>query len=330
MLSIICPVRNEEKYIGACIESILLQDYPKEEMEVIFADGMSTDRTREIIASYAAKHPFIRVIDNPDRVVPPAMNLAIRASRGDVIIRLDAHAGYAPDYFSVLVQSLERYKADNVGAVCRTDVFNKNSKSLAIKEVLSHPLGVGNSSFRTGVDQPVEADTVPFGCWRREVFDKYGMYDERLVRNQDIELNSRILCGGGKIILTPETHCTYYARETFSKLAKNNFSNGEWNIFTVFYTGRLKSLSLRHFIPLIFLLSLLLPAIGAIFWTPLIWIAVASAAAYTLTIGLTSARLARRKHLNLFYVFATFAVLHLSYGLGSLVGLSKAPFRSKG
>lgn len=329
MLSVICPVRDEEKYIDACIESILSQDYPRDDMEVIFADGMSTDRTREIIASYAERHPFIRIIDNPDRVVPPAMNRAIRASRGEVIIRLDAHAGYEPDYFSVLVRGLDRYGADNIGAVCHTDVPCKTPKSMAIKEILSHPLGVGNSTFRTGADRPVETDTVPFGCWRREVFDKYGLFDERLVRNQDIELNSRILRGGGRIILTPETHCTYYARDTFSKLAKNNFANGKWNIFTVLYTGRFRSLSLRHFIPLIFLLSLLLPAIGAIFFRPLIWIAVASAAAYMTAIGTASAMLARRRHLNFFYTFATFAVLHLSYGLGSLVGLLKAPFIKK-
>ena len=125
MLSVICPIYNEEKYIAKCIDSILAQDYPKDDLEVIFVDGMSKDRTREIVAEYTEKYPFIRLIDNPDRIVPPAMNKGIQASKGDVIMRLDAHSTYASNYFSVLVNALNKLGADNVGAVCKTDVLNK-------------------------------------------------------------------------------------------------------------------------------------------------------------------------------------------------------------
>ena len=179
MLSVICPIYNEEKYIVKCIDSILSQDFPKDELEIIFVDGMSKDQTREIVSEYIQKYSFIRLIDNPERIVPPAMNKGIEVAKGDIIMRLDAHATYEKNYFSVLVNALNKLEADNVGAVCKTDVLNKTPKTLAIREVLSNKFGVGNSVFRTGVDKVMEVDTVPFGCWKREVFNKYGLYEVR-------------------------------------------------------------------------------------------------------------------------------------------------------
>ena len=261
MLSVICPIYNEEKYISACIDSIIHQDYPKDSLEVIFVDGMSMDMTRDIVKQYSKQYPYISLIDNPDKIVPIAMNLGIKASIGDIIIRLDAHAKYPANYFSTLTKALNELDADNVGVVCKTDVINKTPKTLAIKEVLSNKFGVGNSTFRTGINQTQEVDTVPFGCWKREIFQKYGLYDTRLVRNQDIELNKRIKKGGGHIYIIPECYCTYMARETFKALSKNNFNNGKWNILTVYYTKQFSSLSLRHFIPLIFVLSVILPKV---------------------------------------------------------------------
>lgn len=329
MLSVICPIYNEEKYIAKCIDSILAQDYPKDDMEVIFVDGMSKDRTREIVAEYTSKYPFIRLIDNPDRIVPPAMNRGIKASKGDVIMRLDAHATYEKNYFSVLVKALHELNAENVGSVCRTDVLNKTPKTLAIREVLSNKFGVGNSVFRTGVDKVMEVDTVPFGCWKREVFDKYGLYDVRLVRNQDIELNKRILRGGGRICIVPNTFCTYLARETFKGLSKNNYGNGKWNILTVFYTKQFDSLSIRHFIPLLFVLSLIIPTCLALAYTPFIFVSLLSLLAYVSLLGMISVKLSLTKKLNVFYLLTAFLVLHLSYGWGSLVGLLNIPFMKK-
>ena len=290
---------------------------------------MSKDRTREIVAEYTRKYPFIRLIDNPEKIVPYAMNYGIRASKGEVIIRLDAHATYEKNYFSALVRRLNELGADNVGSVCKTDVLNKTPKTLAIREVLSNKFGVGNSVFRTGIDKVMEVDTVPFGCWRRDVFDKYGLYDLRLVRNQDIELNKRILRGGGKIFIVPDTYCTYLARETFKGLAKNNYGNGKWNILTVHYTKQVNSLSIRHFIPLAFVLSLILPVIASIFYLPLIALAALSLIAYVLLLGLISIKLSFSKKLNFFYLLASFLVLHLSYGWGSLVGICKVLFHLK-
>ncbi len=326
MLSVICPIYNEEKYIAQFLDSLLLQDYPKDDLEILLVDGMSKDNTRSIVADYIAQYPFIRLIDNPDKIVPYAMNRGIDAAKGDVIMRLDAHASYQPDYFSVLVNGLKRLHADNVGTVCKTDVLNKTPKTLAIREVLGNKFGVGNSTFRTGIDHEQEAETVPFGCWPKEVFDKYGKYDVRLVRNQDIELNKRILRGGGKIYILPDTYCTYLARESWKALAKNNYGNGKWNILTVYYTKMFSSLSIRHFIPLLFLLSLIVPLLLGLLWRPFVLISAASLLTYTGLLSFISAKLAVKKHLNFFYLLATFFVLHLSYGWGSLMGILELPF----
>lgn len=326
MLSVICPIYNEEKYIAQFLDSLLTQDYPKEDLEILLVDGMSKDRTREIVAEYIVKYPFIRLIDNPEKIVPYAMNRGIDAAKGDVIMRLDAHASYQPDYFSVLVKGLKRLNADNVGTVCKTDVLNKTPKTLAIREVLGNKLGVGNSTFRTGIDKEQEVETVPFGCWPKEVFEKYGKYDVRLVRNQDIELNKRIVRGGGKIYILPDTYCTYLARETLKALAKNNYGNGKWNILTVYYTKLFSSLSLRHFIPLMFLLSLIVPLLLAFIWWPFALVSAASLLAYTGLLSVVSLKLSIQKNLNFFYLLITFFVLHLSYGWGSLMGILKLPF----
>lgn len=326
MLSVICPIYNEEKYIAQFLDSLLQQNYPKDDLEILLVDGMSKDHTREIVEGYIVKNPFIRLVDNPDKIVPCAMNRGIEVAKGDIIMRLDAHASYQPDYFSVLVNGLKRLNADNVGTVCKTDVLNKTPKTLAIREVLGNKFGVGNSTFRTGIEREQIVETVPFGCWRREVFDKYGKYDVRLVRNQDIELNKRIIHGGGKIFILPDTYCTYLARETWEALAKNNYGNGKWNILTVYYTKMFSSLSLRHFIPLLFLLSLIVPLLLAFIWKPFALVSLASILAYTGLLFYISLRLAFTKHLNFFYLLITFFVLHLSYGWGSLIGILKLPF----
>lgn len=322
-LSVICPIYNEEKYIVTFLDSVLQQDFCRDDMEVLLVDGMSCDKTRLIISQYIDKYPFLRLLDNPERTAPCAMNVGIKEAKGDIIIRLDAHALYPYNYFTTLVSKLYELNADNIGCVLNTDVLNKTPKTLAIREVLSNKFGVGNSSFRTGVTSACEVDTVPFGCWRREVFQKYGFYDKRLVRNQDIELNKRIKRGGGHIFIIPDISCTYLARETFKALAKNNYGNGKWNILTVYYTKYFSSLSVRHFIPLAFVLSLLLPVV----LMPLnLWFGVLSLmslGAYLVTLGGVSFTIWKTKRLNVFYLLMSFLTLHLSYGWGSLMGIFK-------
>lgn len=323
MISVIIPTYNEENYISSCLDSVLAQDYPKDKMEILVVNGNSTDQTASIIKDYCSKYPFIHYLFNLQRIVPISMNLAIEQAKGDYIIRLDAHSSYPKNYFSKLIQNAIKFNTDNVGGICITEVKNKTSKSQAIKEVLSHRFGVGNSLFRTGTNEPIEADTVPFGCFRKDVFERFGKYDERLVRNQDIELNKRIKKGGGKIMLIPEIQCTYFARETFSGLIKNNFQNGLWNILTVYYTDQTSSLSIRHFIPLLFVLSLIIPVLFSLIWLPFLWISAFSFLLYFSLLLIVSITLTFKKKVNLFYTFYAFTLLHLSYGLGSLMGLSR-------
>ncbi len=319
-ISIIIPIYNEEQYIKDCIDSIINSDYPKDKLELLLIDGMSSDNTREIVKEYQEQNDFIKLLNNPQKFAPHAMNIGVKNSRGEYIFIVSAHAQYAKDYFSKLVGYMQKLNADCVGGVLKTEVKNRNKKSNSIKEVLTHKFGVGNADFRTGVKELKEVDTVAFGCYKKEVFKKYGLYDEQLVRNQDIELNKRIINGGGKIYLVPDVECTYYARENFKALAKNNFSNGKWNILTAYYTKTLNSLSLRHFVPLIFLLSLLIPTLVAFFAPQLIYLALLSLGSYLALVIMLSLKL-RDKENSFFYLLASFLVLHLSYGIGSLIGI---------
>lgn len=324
-LSVICPIYNEEKYIRLFLDSILHQDYPKDDLEILLVDGMSKDKTRDIVLDYIRQYSFIHLIDNPKRVVSCAMNIGIETAKGDVIMRLDAHTSYQPDYFSVLVNGLKRLQADNVGTVCKTDVLNKNPKTLAIREVMSNRFGVGNSTFRTGIVEEQEVDTVPFGCWPRNVFERFGKFGEQLIRNQDIEFNKRILRGGGHIYILADTYCIYYTRESYRALAKNNYGNGKWNILTVYYTRTFSSLSIRHFIPLLFLLSLIVPLLLAFVWKPFAIISIVSLMAYLGLMLTISLKLKFQKKQSFFYLLTTFCILHLSYGWGSLMGILKLP-----
>jgi len=319
-ISIIIPILNEEKYIAKCLDSIVDSDYDKDKMEVLLVDGGSSDKTVEIIREYQKNYPFFKLLHNPKKIVPVAMNLGIKKAKGEYIIRLDAHSSYPKDYFSKLILWHKKLNADNVGGFVITEVKNKTKTSLAIKNVLSDKLGVG-SAFRSGVREIKEVDTVPFGCYKKEIFEKIGLYDERLVRNQDIELNKRLKKYGGKIYLVPEIKCTYFARETFKDLAKNNFNNGLWNILTAYYTNSLDSLSFRHFVPFLFVLSLILSLILALFNKIFFYLFLGILTLYLSIISLRSFQI--KKNTTFFHQLMAFIVLHFSYGIGSLVGIFK-------
>jgi len=319
-ISIVIPVLNEEKYISSCLDSILESDYAHEKIEIFVVDGMSEDSTREIVQEYHSKYLFINTIENKQRHTPIGMNLGIKASCGDYVFILSAHADYDRDYFKDLIENIVKLNADCVGGVLITDVKNQNTKSFSIKEVLMHKFGVGNALFRTGCDEVTKVDTVAFGCYRKSVFEKYGLFDEKLIRNQDIEMNKRIIHAGGKIYLIPDVKCIYYARENFTALAENQYQNGFWNMLTAYYTKTFNSLSLRHFVPLIFVLSLLFPLLLSLVFPKVLWIAFISLVSYFSLVIIISIKL-KNSFNSLGYLIMSFLTLHLSYGLGSLIGI---------
>lgn len=323
-VSVICPIYNEEKYITKCIDSIIEQDYPKEDLEILFVDGMSTDRTREIVANYQANYPFIHLLDNPNKIVPYAMNIGIKAASGEIIIRLDGHALYPNDYFSQIVEWHKKLPdAWNVGGVCDTKVVNSTPDSEAIAMVMSDKFGVGNSTFRTGTDADyIKVDTVPFGAYKAFVFDKIGLYNEQLVRCQDIELNKRIAHAGGSIYMVPSIHCTYIPRDNYKAFARNRYLTGFWVIKTCFITKTTKNLGLRHFIPAAFVLSLLIPLLLGFIWWPLALISPFIALLYS-TIMLFHSIQIKNSKTNIASLFKAFWCIHASYGWGSLKALVK-------
>jgi glycosyltransferase involved in cell wall biosynthesis len=322
-VSIICPTYNEEKYIAQCIDSLLQQDYPLNQLEILFVDGMSTDRTREIIKQYIARYPFIRLLDNPHKTVPYALNTGIRNAQGDIIIRLDAHAGYPQNYFLLLTAKLRSTHADNVGGICRTLPARETTGCKAIAIALSHPFGVGNSHFRTGANKERQVDTVPFGCFRKDIFERIGFFDEELARNQDDEFNGRIIKNGGTILLVPSLVVHYYARDTLGKMSKMYYQYGLFKPLVNKKLGR--PATVRQFFPALFLCGLLAGAALSFCSAGILWIYLSVLLCYSLTglaIGAQKAKTCKDTKL-IYYMPVTFFIIHLSYGWGYMVGICK-------
>lgn len=318
VVSVVMPVYNEEKYIRECIESLLKQDYPQERMEWIFVDGCSKDSTVNILKEYQKSHPeLIRIEYNPNRIVPFAMNIGIVASRGKYIVRLDAHADYAQDYISKCVYYLEATDAENVGGIAETKSHGVVGKAIA--KMLSSKFGVGNSHFRTNGESGY-VDTVPFGAFKREVFSKYGGYDERLVRNQDNEMNFRIRKNGGKIYLSNSIHLTYYCRDSIKGIVQMAIKNGAWNIITMKLCPG--SMGVRHFIPLAFVLSIIIFALIG-FWHWSIWLILAAELLLYLSLDLIFSLSNGETYKEKFILILLFPIFHISYGFGSLIGIVK-------
>ena len=316
MITVVIPVRNEEKYISGCIESLILQDYPKNEMEWVFVDGCSIDKTKDILFSYMQKYPkLIKVFDNPQKITPCARNIGIEHSKGKYIIRMDAHSEYENDYISKCVYYLDTIEADNVGGVVETKSKTKIGGTIA--SMLSSSFGVGNSRFRTGGKDGF-VDTVPFGAFKRDVFKNYGGYDERLVRNQDNEINYRIRKNGGKIYLSNNIKSSYYCRDSIKGISHMALVNGKWNIITMKLCPG--SMGLRHFVPFLFVLSLVvLPALGFLWWP--FWGLLGVELFLYFVLDVVFSIKSAKKINEFFLLMVLFPIFHLSYGIGSLIGI---------
>jgi glycosyltransferase involved in cell wall biosynthesis len=327
-VTILVPCRNEGKWIAACLDSILGSNYPAERLEVLVIDGMSSDETRAVVADYAARHASIRLLDNVKQIAPAALNIGIAAAQGAVIMRMDAHVDYPADYVATLVRLLQEKGADNVGGVCLTQPGGPGAMARAIAVGMSHPLGVGNSRFRIGSREERWVDTVPFGCYRRAVFERIGLFDEDLVRNQDDELNLRLIRHGGRILLAPQVVCRYYTRDTLAKLWRMYYQYGYFKPLVVRKVGGV--MTLRQLAPPILVLSLAVTATAGLLGLavlPFPWKLLAPAAfalvagSYLLAIG-GCAAVAARKHgwAVAAALAAVFPALHVSYGIGYLRG----------
>ena len=322
-ISIIIPCYNEALFIDKLLENVVEQDYPKDLTEVFVIDGLSPDGTREAISRFAERYPYIHLLDNDRRYVPFALNKGILSSTGEVIIRMDAHAEYSPDYFSRLVEALYRLNADNVGGSWITLPGNSTIKALAIAGALSSPFGIGNAHYRLENKMEREVDTVPFGCFRREVFNRIGLFDEELLRNQDDGFNAKIAHTGGKIYLIPDVKIRYFARTSVKSIWKMFFQYGLFKPLGNKKAG--SPATIRQFIPPLFVLFLIVSLCGGLFFKSVASIGLSGFLCYTLVNLIFTYRVAA-KHAQLRlvgYLPWIFFILHLSYGLGYLIGIVK-------
>jgi glycosyltransferase involved in cell wall biosynthesis len=317
-VSVIVPVRNEERYIRECVSSLVKQTYPTENYEIIVVDGRSSDKSREIVDELSRESRHLYCIDNPAGTAPAAMNIGIRHAKGDVIIRTDGHNFYPEDYIENCVKYLAKTGADNVGGPWMTVPADNSLGARLVAAMLSNPFGVGDSRFRISPEEGF-VETVPFGAFRREVFDRVGMYNEKLVRNQDNDLNARIRSAGGKIYQTPALQTTYHPVAGFLQLLKQTYRNSQWHIFSV--RENAKSMGLRHFAPALFVVMCAaliggspVSLVSAILLASLL-------SGYLLTGWYFAFSKSKSYGLGLRFLLP-FACLcfHVSYGLGTLAG----------
>lgn len=316
IVSVIVPILNEEKYISSFLESLEQQDYAAENMEIFLVDGQSTDRTRSLIEDFQASSILnITLIDNPDKIQSSAMNLGIKHSVGKYIIRLDAHTIYESNYIRSCVELLDTRDVANVGFYLVTRGKGKVGGSIA--KALSSPFGVGSSQFRISREE-IDTDTVPFGAFRRDIFQEVGLFNEYLACNEDNDINSRIRSKGYKILLSNKSFASYFCRDTLTSLGKMAIRNGKWNVYSLYYSHQ--SMSIKYFIPFFFvaalvgsaLLSTVFPFMGMMFALVLL--------SYMSVNSYFSSKLADNgaEFFRLLMIFFTF---HFCYGVGSMIGI---------
>ncbi|MCK5044590.1 glycosyltransferase family 2 protein [Candidatus Parcubacteria bacterium] len=321
VVSVIIPCRNEEKFIGKCLDSIIKQNYPKENLEVLVVDGMSQDKTRKIIIEFRKQYSFIKLLDNPKKITPTGLNIGIKNSKGKIVMKMDAHTLYTKDYISKSVRYLDN--ADNVGGKLITLPAENTIAAKAIALSLSCSFGAGNSYFRTGSEKQRWVDTVFGGCYRKEVFEKIGFFNENLARSQDMELNLRLKKAKGRILLAPDIVAYYYPKSNFKDFLIHNFNDGVWAIYPFKFVKM--PLRLRHYIPLIFVLSLIMTGLLGIISLIFFYLFLAISVIYLLTSFYFSLKITMKEKdvRYLFLMPIAFANRHIGYGLGSLWGMLK-------
>lgn len=319
-VSVIMPVYNEAAFIKRSLGAILEQSYPHNLMEIIIADGMSTDNTRELIAEMGGHSRIpITIVDNPKKIAPTGLNQAIKNSKGEIIVRVDGHCEVAPTYVENCVRHLQNGEAEGVGGPIQT--IGETPQARAIAVVMSSSFGVGGSAFRTVFNREMYVDTVAFPGYKKKTIENVGLFNEELVRNQDDEFNYRIRKSGGRILLSPDIQSRYYSRSTFWSLWRQYFQYGYWKVRVLQLHP--KQMSLRQFIPFLFVTSLISTGLLSLFFSEAKWLFAGILTIYFFT-TLTATILLSKKIelLALPYIFLSFTILHFSYGLGFVFGLS--------
>ena len=318
-VTVICPIRNEEKYISKCLDSLLRQTIPQRDYEILVVDGMSDDRTRDIVKSVIDRNSRIRLLDNKNGYVPFALNVGLQNAIGDVIIRVDGHAIVASDYIEKCLEYLFKTGADCVGG--KIESINETLAGEAIALAMSSKFGVGNSRFRTSTKEGY-VDTLAFGAYKRKVFDKIGNFDEKFIRNQDDEFNYRLRKNGGKIYLTPKIKSWYYPRANFKKLWRQYFGYGFYKVLVL--QKHPKMMQFRQFVPAGFILAIISSTMLACANKVFLYVLFALLSIYILAAFFMSVRLSVKKNSSLIpKIFLSFVILHFSYGFGFLMGFIK-------
>jgi glycosyltransferase involved in cell wall biosynthesis len=307
LVSVLMPVRNEAAFIERSVRAVLNQDYPQNKIEIIVTDGMSADGTKQKLMSLQKEYANLCVIDNPLKIVAAGLNRALRIAKGGILIRVDGHAEIAPDYVRRCVDRLNGGEADVVGGIIHT--VGEGIVAKAIAAAMSSAFGVGGTAFRTGVKAAALADTVPFPAYRREVFEKAGDFDEELVRNQDDEHNYRLRKLGFKVLLDPAISSRYYSRTSLVSLAKQYFQYGFWKVRILQKHPR--QMQWRQFVPPAFVVGFVLgfPFVSLIYGA--------------LNLLMSAKEAAGSNFRFIFILPAVFFILHFSYGLGFLAGLTR-------
>jgi glycosyltransferase involved in cell wall biosynthesis len=320
-VTVVVPCRNEEKHIGRCLESILENDYPKKRMEILVLDGMSEDRTREMVVAYSARYPMIRLVDNPKKHIPAAMNIGIRAAQGERIMKVDAHSTYQKEYISRCVRYQDQYGAENSGGIWKMVPGADTWTARAIVLGLASRFGSGNANVKVGVSQPTWSDSTAFGCFKKDLFDRIGMYDEKLLSSSDLDVNQRIQAAGGRILVAPDIVVNYAADGNLRALRRHVFADGVWVSYVMKFGKR--AWSWRHWVPAELVLSLFgalaLGMVSRVF----LWIGLGIAGVYAAaSLGVSVQIGAReRKARYAFLLPLVFAVRHFVFGTGTLFGL---------
>ncbi len=318
-VSVVIPVLNEKNYISGCLDSLLNQDYPKSDLEIILVDGGSTDGTIDIINSYTQKYNFIKLFFNSKKTVQYAMNIGIENAVGEYIVRMDAHAWYSQDYISECIEYSEVTHAQNVGGT--TVVKGKSKVQRVIAAAYGSPFALGGSSH---YDKNYEGytDTVAWGTFKKEYIVKLGMYDERLPRSEDDDLNFRITESGGKIFVTPKIKSIYYPKDSFKKLFKQYFDYGKWKVAVI--KKHKKPSRVAHLVPMLFVMFLIIFGISSVLVPKISYFFLSILFLYFILNFYFSFSSRDVSHVwdKLLLILAHF-VIHISYGLGFWVGILK-------